>query len=85
MKKLKMKDETKVSIVAAICVMALAVIFKNVLHISSDQTFIPMISPVILFMVYSWSKDAKCKYNTANIWMVIIVMVTIAIITLYAI
>ena len=80
-----MKDEIKVSIVAAICVMALAVIFKKVLHISSDQTFIPMISPAILFMVYTWSKDAKCKYNTTNIWMAIIVMVTISIIALYVI
>ena len=80
-----MKDEIKVSIVAAICVIALAVIFKNVLCISSDQTFIPMISPAILFMVYTWSKDSKCKYNTTKIWMGIIAMVTISIIALYAI
>jgi len=33
MKKLKMKDETKVSIVAAICVMALAVIFIYIFHL----------------------------------------------------
>ncbi len=85
MKKLKMKDETKVSIVAAICVMALAVIFKNVLHIPYDKTFILMFSPVILFVVYWCSKDSKCKCNTTNIWMAMIVIVTIAIIALYAI
>jgi uncharacterized membrane protein len=63
-----MRDEVKVSIVAAICTFGLAVIFKNVLH----------------FLVYTWSRDVKSKFNTATVWMGAIVIITIAIIALYA-
>jgi len=77
-----MRDEVKVSIVAAICTFGLAVIFKNVLH--EELNLITMFSPVILFLVYTWSKDVKSKFNAANVWMGTIVIVTIAIIALYA-
>jgi len=77
-----MRDEVKVSVVAAICTFGLAVVFKNVLH--EALNLITMISPVITFLVYTWSKDVESKYNTANVWMSAIVIVTIAIIALYA-
>lgn len=77
-----MRDEVKVSIVAAICTFGLAVVFKNVLH--EELNLITMISPVIMFLVYTWSKKVESKYNTANVWMSAIVIVTIAIIALYA-
>jgi len=77
-----MRDEVKVSIVAAICTFGLAVIFKNVLH--EELNFITMISPVILFLVYTWTRDVKSKFNTAIVCMGSIVIVTIAIIALYA-
>ena len=75
-----MRDEVKVSVVAAICTFGLAVVFKNVLH--EALNLITMISPVIMFLVYTWSKDVESKYNTANVWMSAIVIVTIAIIAL---
>jgi len=77
-----MRDEVKVLVVAAICTFGLAVVFKNVLH--EALNLITMISPVIMFLVYTWSKDVESKYNTANVWMSAIVIVTIAIIALYA-
>ena len=77
-----MRDEVKVSIVAAICTFGLAVIFKNVLH--DELNFIIMISPVSLFLVYIWSRDDKSKFNTATVWMGAVVIVTILIIALYA-
>jgi len=77
-----MRDEVKVSIVAAICTFGLAVIFKNVLH--EELNLITMFSPVILYLVYTWSMDVKSKFNTVNVWMGTIVIVTIAIIVLYA-
>ncbi|KAF5422831.1 MAG: hypothetical protein C5S41_08640 [Candidatus Methanomarinus sp.] len=77
-----MRDEVKVSIVAAICTFGLAVIFKNVLH--EELNLITMFSPVILYLVYTWSMDVKSKFNTVNVWMGTIVIVTIAIIALYA-
>ena len=78
-----MRDEVKVSIVAAICTFGMAVVFKNVLH--EELNLITMFSPVIMFLVYTWSKDVKSKYNTANVWMCAIILITIAIIVLYAI
>ena len=77
-----MRDEIKVSIVAAICTFGLAVIFKNVLH--EELNFITMFTPAILFLVYTWSTDVKSKFNAATVWMGTIVVVTIAIIALYA-
>ncbi|KAF5427234.1 hypothetical protein C5S42_05490 [Candidatus Methanomarinus sp.] len=77
-----MRDEVKVSIVAAICTFGLAVIFKNVLH--EELNLITMFSPVILYLVYTWSMNVKSKFNTVNVWMGTIVIVTIAIIALYA-
>ena len=77
-----MRDEIKVSIVAAICTFGLAVIFKNVLH--EELNFITMFTPAILFLVYTWSKNVKSKFNVATVWMGTIVVVTIAIIALYA-
>jgi len=53
-----------------------------VLH--EELNFITMISPVILFLVYTWSRDVKSKFNAATVWMGLIVIVTIAIIALYA-
>ncbi|ODS38344.1 MAG: hypothetical protein A7315_12580 [Candidatus Altiarchaeales archaeon WOR_SM1_79] len=64
--------------------MALAVVFKNVLHVPPEQSFIPMISPAILFVVYTSSKNSKCRCNAANIWMGMILLVTLAIILVYA-
>ena len=77
-----MRDEVKVSIVAAICTFGMAVVFKNVLY--EELNLITMFSPVIMFLVYTWSKDVKSKYNTANVWMCAIILTTIAIIVLYA-
>ena len=77
-----MRDEVKVSIVAAICTFGMAVVFKNVLH--EELNLITMFSPVIMFLVYTWSNDVKSKFNTATVWMGAIVIVTIAIIALYA-
>jgi hypothetical protein len=78
-----MRDDVKISIVAAICTFAMAVVFKNVLH--EELNLITMFSPVIMFLVYTWSKDVKSKYNTTNVWMCAIILITIAIIVLYAI
>jgi hypothetical protein len=36
-----------------------------------------MISPVIMFLVYTWSKDVESKYNTANVWMSTIILITL--------
>ena len=77
-----MRDEVKVSIVAAICTFGLAVIFKNVLH--EELNLITMFSPVILYLVYTWSMNVKSKFNTVNVWMGTIMIVTISIIALYA-
>ena len=77
-----MKDETRVSIAAAVCTFGLAVVFKELLR--QALNLVEMFIPIMLFMVYTWTKDIKPIRHTANIWIGLIVAVTIAIIVLYA-
>ena len=77
-----MKDEVKVSIAAAICTIGLAVVFKELLH--RQLNLVEMFIPAILFLVYTWTKDIKHKRYTTIIWIGLIVVVTMAIIVVYA-
>jgi hypothetical protein len=75
-----MKDEVKVSLVTAVCILALAIISKNVLNVQLD--FITQYGPVWVYMAYIGTKDKtkKLKY-----WSLVIILVTIATLVLYAI
>ena len=77
-----MKDEVKVSIAAAVCTFGLAVVFKELLH--QELNLVQMFIPIMLFLVYTWTKDIKPTRHTNNIWIGVIVAVTIAVIVLYA-
>jgi hypothetical protein len=83
---MKLSDEAQVSLVTAICIVGLAVISKNVLHVQLD--FVSLYGPVWIFIAYTISKDKARKSKTCSsplFWSVTIILVTVAILVVYAI
>jgi hypothetical protein len=83
---MKLSDEAQVSLVTAICIVGLAVISKNVLHVQLDFVF--LYGPVWIFIAYTISKDKARKSKTCSsalFWSVAIILVTVAILVVYAI
>ncbi len=80
-----MKDEVKVSLVTAVCILALAIIPKNVLNVQLD--FITLYGPVWVYIAYIITKDnvKKSKICSSSLfWSLAIIFVTLAILALYA-
>ncbi|MCW3133985.1 MAG: hypothetical protein N2V78_06635 [Methanophagales archaeon] len=82
---MKIADEVKVALVTAACILSIAIIFKNVLHVQAD--FIILNSPVYLFVVYIITRDKakKSKCDRPLYWSLAIIFVTLVTIALYAI
>jgi len=81
-----MSDEVKVSLVTAVCVLSLAIVSKNIL--SAQLDFISLYGPVWVFITYIITKDSlknsKIGCNPL-FWSLAIIVVTAAILILYAI
>jgi len=82
---IKLANEVKVALVTAACVLGIAIIFKNVLHVKAD--FIILNSPVYLFIVYIITRGQakKSKCDKPLYWSLAIIFVTSLIIALYSI
>jgi len=81
-----MRDEVKVSLVTAVCILALAIVSKNVLNVQLD--FITQYGPVWMLIAYLATKEnaKKSKYCCSPLfWSLAIILVTLAILVLYAI
>jgi len=76
---IKLSDEVKVSLVTAVCILALAVISKEVLHMQLD--FVSQYAPLWMFIAYIIVKD-KCK--NPFFWSLAIILITSAILILHA-
>ena len=81
----KLADEVKVALVTAACVLGIAIIFKNVLHVQVD--LIISNGPVYLFIVYIITRGQakKLKCDKPLYWSLAIIFVTFFTIALYAI
>ena len=79
---MKIADEIKVSLVTAACIMAMAVVTKNVLNVQLD--FVSQYAPSWMFIVYilTSQQSKKIKHN-ALYWSVAIVAVTAMVLALY--
>jgi Mn2+/Fe2+ NRAMP family transporter len=80
---MKIADEIKVALVTAACILAVAVISKNVLNVQLD--FISHYAPSWMFIVYilTSQQSKKIKHN-ALYWSIAIVVVTAAVLALYS-
>jgi len=73
----KMKDEMKTAIVAAVLMMGLVILFKNVIHKPSDVTPLYFI-PMFLYIGYITAKAG------ATVWIGMTLFITLAMAVLYA-
>ncbi len=82
---MKPADEVKVSLVTAVCILGIAIIFKNVLNVQAD--FIILNSPIYLFIVYiiARGRTNKSKCDRPLYWSLAIIFITLFTIALYAI
>ena len=74
---LKMKDETKITIVAAVLIVGLAIVFKSVIHKPLDVTPLYFI-PACLYTGYITGKAG------AKVWIGVTLFITLALAVLYA-
>ena len=83
---MKLTDELKIALVTAICILGLSVVSKYVINVELD--FIAQYGPVWMFIVYVITKERQKKSNiccTALFWSLTIILVTVAILVIYAI
>jgi len=88
---MKLSAKDKVSIVAGICLFVLVVVLKNVLLVPADILSRDILVYIIIywaFTVFSLpAKDdiKKSKYDRPLYWSLLIILITLAIIAVYAI
>ena len=82
---MKLVSEVRVSLVAAICVLALAIISKYVINAELD--FVSQYGPVWIFIAYIGTKSKKAKSRICDsslFWSLAMIFVTVAILLIYA-
>ena len=78
---MKLSDEVKVSLVTAACILALAIMAKNVIKVELD--FVSQYGPFWMYMAYIGTKEQKARCSTL-FWSLAIILVTAAILAVYA-
>jgi len=82
---MKLSDEIKVSLVTVVCILALAIVSKNVLNVQLD--FVSLYGPVWVYIAYISTREEARKSKTCGsplFWSLTIIFVTLAILVLYA-
>ena len=86
-----LSDEVKVASVSAVCIMALMVVLKNVLHVPAAELSRNMLLFILFYSVFwmipwlgAW-REKKSRFGGALLWSLLIVAITAAIIAVYAI
>jgi hypothetical protein len=87
---MKLSDKDKVSIVAGICLFGLVVVLKNVLLVPADILSRDILVYIIIYWAFTvFSLPAKeeakiSKYDNPLYWSILIILITLAIIVIYA-
>ena len=86
-----LSDEVKVASVSAVCIMALVVVLKNVLHVPAAELSRDTV-PLSFFYAVVWmipwlsgQREKKARFGGSLFWSLLIVAITIAIIGVYAV
>ncbi len=87
---MNLSDKDKVSIVAGICLFGLVVVLKNILLVPADI----LSRDILIYIIIYWSftvfsptvkNDAKkSKYDKPLYWSLLIILITVAIVVVYA-
>ena len=88
---MKLTDQTKVSIVAGVCLFGLVAVLKNVVHIPGEILSRDVLLYIIIYSAFGIAYPAKSEEATRSrldnplYWGLLIVLITLAIIGVYAI
>ncbi len=86
-----LSDEIKIASVSAICLIGLAVVLKNVLHVSPEVLSRDIIIYIVVYSSFwmlpsiSGQRDRKSNLDRPLLWSLVILAVTFGIITVYAV
>jgi len=86
-----LSDQTKVASVSAVCLMALAVVLKNVLHVPAAELTRDMIVYIVIYSGFwllpsiSAGREKKSRFDRPLFWSLMVLAVTAAIIAVYAV
>ncbi len=84
-----MNDKLVVPLTAAACLIFLTVVLKNILLVPAETLSRDIILYIIIYMgfivTYSFENDESGKPKYTRLWVLIIILVTLAIIAVYAI
>ena len=84
-------NQTKVSIIAAVCLLGLVVTLKNILQVSAEVLSRDVVLYILIYSTFgilypSPSAESKqARFDKPLYWALLIVLVTLAIIVVYAI
>jgi hypothetical protein len=88
---MKLNDQVIVSLVTGICLIGLVAVLKNILLIPPDILSRDVIVYIIIYIGFITSLSAKdkttklFKYDSSLFWSILIILITLAIIAIYAI
>jgi membrane protease YdiL (CAAX protease family) len=88
---MKLNNQVIVSLVTGICLIGLIVVLKNILLIPPDILSRDVIVYIIVYIGFITSLSAKdntkklFKYDTPLFWSILIILITLAIMAIYAI
>ncbi len=82
---MKLSNDVKVALVTAVCLLAIAVTFRNVIHKPMD--LLVSIGPFYVFFLFLITRGQSKKSEDSQIkmWNIVIILVTFLIILIYAI
>ena len=87
---MKLSDKDKVSIVAGICLFGLVVVLKDVLHVPPDIISGDIIFYILIYWAFTVfpqparEEVKKSRYDRPLYWNLLIILITLAIIAVYA-
>jgi len=88
---MKLTNQTKVSIVAGVCLFSLVAVLKNVVHVPGEILSRDVLMYIIIYSAFGIAYPAKSEEATRSrldnplYWGLLIVLITLAIIGVYAI
>ena len=86
-----LSDETKIASVSALCLISLAIVLKNVLHVPPKVLSHDIIIYIVIYSAFwmlpsiSAKREKKSRLDRPLIWSLVILAVTAGIITVYAV
>lgn len=82
---MRLSDETKVALVTGACLLAIALLFRNVIHKHMD--LVVSIGPFYLFFLFLITRGQSKKSGGGQVlaWNIVIILVTFLVILIYTI